>query len=662
MKPIVHNCLFVLIIFLPTHIIGQGLGRTIINVTFGEGKTNPGLPLPANTGLVYTDDSCASPAASYTITNNLYRCATNRMGRSQDNTYDDYGYMMLVNDTVSEKNKTVFIDTLREALCPGTTYRFSAFYLNTMIPGGCNSFVHLPRLIFSVETITGQIIQSANTGPMGYDYDPVYVPKFHLFGVDFDPPPGVDVFVLKILDDPSGYSRCGYSFALDDIQLAARGPDAQIKFTDAIGLELVRSVCYQANETISMNGSVAAFYPDTKLQWQESADSGNTWIDIPGQTTDYYSKIYSTPGTFLVRLSAGDASNMVNSNCRVVSNALKINVEGPPTGYTITSNSPVCAGSELKFNATGGASYEWFGPNGFYDNVYYAGIFHTSIADSGMYYVDVISAGGCRTRDSIHVTILGTTHIDAFPDTSVCIGRPVQLGVSHGANFSWSPNESLSNNTVSNPIAKPKATTLYTVKVIDSSGCSDTANVLIKVINSVEVKAGIEGTEIFCRPYDSASFKNVSTGVLTKWSWDFGNGQTDTIDKPSVQYYSIPNNDDAYAVRLAVADTSGCTDTTYHFIKVVNNCYIAVPTAFTPNGDGLNDYLYPLNAYKATHLLFRVYNRNGELIFETRDWSKKWDGTLRGVPQASGVYVWMLEYNDATNRKISLKGTTALIR
>lgn len=663
LRSVANICLGIFIILLPTHIIGQGLGRNIINVTFGEGKTNPGPPLPAtNTRMTYTEDSCASPPASYTITNNLYRCPATRMGRSQDNTYDDYGYMMLVNDVSSSDNKILFIDTLKEALCPGTSYRFSVFYLNTMIPGGCNSFVHLPRLILSIETATGQAIQSAGTGPIAYAYDPVYVPKFSQFYVDFSPPPGIDVFVLKILDDPSQFSRCGYSFALDDISFAALGPDAQIKFNDAIGLELERSVCYQKNETITMNGSVPDFYPDTRLQWQESADSGSTWTDIPGATSDQYSKLCSTPGTFLVRLSAGDASNMSNPNCRVVSNVLKIHVEGPPANYSVTSNSPVCAGSELKFNASGGTSYEWRGPNGFYDNIYYAGIFHTSLTDSGMYYVDIISTGGCRTTDSIHVTILGTTHADAFPDTSVCVGKPIRLGASHGVSYSWSPSEGLSGNTTSNPIAKPAMTTVYTVTVTDSSGCADTAHVQIKILNAVEVKAGITGPEVFCRPADSASFKANSTGVITKWSWNFGNGQTDTTTDPPVQYYSIPGNEDDYIVRLAVADTSGCTDTAYHFVKVVANCYIAVPTAFTPNGDGLNDYLYPLNAYKATNLVFRVYNRSGQLIFQTKDWSRKWDGTIRGLPQSTGVYVWTLEYNDASNKKVSLKGTTALIR
>jgi gliding motility-associated-like protein len=95
---------------------------------------------------------------------------------------------------------------------------------------------------------------------------------------------------------------------------------------------------------------------------------------------------------------------------------------------------------------------------------------------------------------------------------------------------------------------------------------------------------------------------------------------------------------------------------------VVNNCYIAVPSAFTPNHDGLNDYLYPLNAYKATNLNFIVYDRLGRILFETKDWTKKWDGTVAGMTQPAGTYVWILNYTDENNIKVSLKGTTVLIR
>jgi len=70
-----------------------------------------------------------------------------------------------------------------------------------------------------------------------------------------------------------------------------------------------------------------------------------------------------------------------------------------------------------------------------------------------------------------------------------------------------------------------------------------------------------------------------------------------------------------------------------------------------------------LNAYKADNLEFRVYNRWGQLVFETKDWTKKWDGGINGSPQPAGVYVWMLQYVDHDSGKpFSLKGTAVLIR
>jgi gliding motility-associated-like protein len=88
-----------------------------------------------------------------------------------------------------------------------------------------------------------------------------------------------------------------------------------------------------------------------------------------------------------------------------------------------------------------------------------------------------------------------------------------------------------------------------------------------------------------------------------------------------------------------------------------------VPNAFTPNFDGKNDYLYPLNAYKADNLVFQVYNRFGQLVFETKDWTRKWDGTINGRQQQTGTFVWVLKYIDHdTQQPVLKKGTTVLIR
>jgi gliding motility-associated-like protein len=88
-----------------------------------------------------------------------------------------------------------------------------------------------------------------------------------------------------------------------------------------------------------------------------------------------------------------------------------------------------------------------------------------------------------------------------------------------------------------------------------------------------------------------------------------------------------------------------------------------VPSAFTPNNDGKNDFLYPLNALKVDNLEFKVYNRVGQLVFATKDWTKKWDGKINGVPQDTGIYAWLLRFiHQDTGEKVFLKGTTLLMR
>ena len=118
-----------------------------------------------------------------------------------------------------------------------------------------------------------------------------------------------------------------------------------------------------------------------------------------------------------------------------------------------------------------------------------------------------------------------------------------------------------------------------------------------------------------------------------------------------------------YTVSLTAFGSNGCVDITSQKIQELKSCYIGVPNAFTPNEDGLNDFFYPLNAFKANDLDFRVYNRWGQLVFKTNDWTKKWNGKIKDIPQPVGAYVWTLKYtHHDTGKKYSLKGTMMLIR
>lgn len=648
-----------------------GYGHPIFKQDFGTGNSNPatiGTPLPpGKTYFAFNAATCPSPD-SYIIVRRVpvANCFNNEwIGLSHDNNvFAEYGMMMMVNNIAKGINRTVYTDTVDKALCAGEIYRFSAAVINLDLidgPVACSGGPDYPVFELRIEDGVGNLIKKDTTAPLvSYAAPPMMGYKFTEVGINFTIPGGVNQLVLKLTLLNRSY-QCAEDFAVDDIQIRPIGPKVVMGFDFEPPTTIIKSICFQHNSTVQMSGTMDAYYPNPALQWQQSTDNGITWTDIPGATNAVYARTFSTPDTFLFRLSGGDVSTVANPNCRVVSNTLKVEVDGIPADFDATNNSPLCAGQDLQFNATGGAAYTWTGPNGFSDNIQFPHIFSSSLSDSGMYYVQIITLGGCRATDSTYVTMIGT-NVNAWPDTSICKGTTAQLRASTGINYVWTPAEGLSGTTIINPKASPDKTTVYTVKVTDSFGCSDTANVEIKIKNNIAVKAIIDATDYLCRSYDSASFYDKSTGVIRSWNWDFGNGQTSTVRDPSVQLYSIPANQNNFITKLVVEDSAGCIDSVYHIIQVADNCYIAVPSAFTPNNDGKNDFLYPLNAYKASNLVFRVYNRIGQLVFETRDWTRKWDGKIGGLEQPTGVYVWMLDYNDAAGKRISLKGTTVLIR
>ena len=231
--------------------------------------------------------------------------------------------------------------------------------------------------------------------------------------------------------------------------------------------------------------------------------------------------------------------------------------------------------------------------------------------------------------------------------------------------WSWTfDNGTTSNLQFPNPLVYNYNGIRMAYLKVTNKECSDTASLAVPIVIS-NYKASFDASAYVC-PLDQATFTNTSTGNISNYYWDLGNGITSTLQTPPNQSYLTVGEPKDYSVQLIVIDTTyglSCSDTTYRTVIAIPSCLIAVPSAFTPNGDGLNDYLYPLHAYKAQNLHFKVYNRYGQLVFETTDWTKKWDGTVNGVKQDPGTYVWMLQYIDGNSGKpIAQKGTVVLIR
>jgi len=113
---------------------------------------------------------------------------------------------------------------------------------------------------------------------------------------------------------------------------------------------------------------------------------------------------------------------------------------------------------------------------------------------------------------------------------------------------------------------------------------------------------------------------------------------------------------------LKVSTPIGCYGIDSIHVRYLKGPDIYVPTAFTPNGDGHNDVLrpFPVGIVKLDY--FRVYNRWGELVFETSQYLQGWNGYYRGKPADPGGYVWVVKGEDERGRTFLKKGVAVLIR
>jgi gliding motility-associated-like protein len=225
--------------------------------------------------------------------------------------------------------------------------------------------------------------------------------------------------------------------------------------------------------------------------------------------------------------------------------------------------------------------------------------------------------------------------------------------------WQWNLDEN-KKSTLQNPQAYYKDFTSKNISLIVSNGfCSDSSSQTFTLDNFL--KADFDTYEDVC-PNEPTNFTGLAQGHITGYNWEFGDGTSSSEESPS-HIYSAPNATASYVVKYTVTDSFGCENTAQKPIKVYSSCYLAVPNAFTPNGDGKNDFLHPLNAIKAEKLDFKVYDRWGQLMFQTKNWKNGWDGTYKGAPQPSGVFVWFLTFVDRdTKQSRQMKGTAALIR
>lgn len=120
------------------------------------------------------------------------------------------------------------------------------------------------------------------------------------------------------------------------------------------------------------------------------------------------------------------------------------------------------------------------------------------------------------------------------------------------------------------------------------------------------------------------------------------------------------NTEETYAI--AITTNTGCVTIDTQMVKIIKGVDIHVPTAFTPNGDGKNEILRPILMGVKELQFFRIFNRWGQLLFETKTKWDGWNGKINGQPQATGVFVWEAQALGVDGKTYSQRGTSVLIR
>ena len=340
--------------------------------------------------------------------------------------------------------------------------------------------------------------------------------------------------------------------------------------------------------------------------------------------------------------------------CNAIIDSIFIDVEPYPSVF-IGGNRFVCQFDTIHINASvepmwySGYLYSW-SPATSLDNTTSAAVVFTA-GSSGNYVLTVSTPAGCTGKDSALITVNPGNFIVISPDTSICPHDSAQIRASGGAYYHWHPSFYLSDSESANPWVHAIASQNYTLVSASIMGCTDTAEVNVTVWPEAVMLIADSATI-----YPGESYQIISRSNCTGFTWFPPSGLNNTsISDPT----ATPDVSTLYFV-TATSD-HGCVAIDSISINVSTESILNVPNAFTP-GSGANNLFYILKNGSANINYFRIFNRWGELMFETNDIRTGWDGTYKGTPQPFGVYIYEIQAVTTNGKMFTKKGNLTLLR
>ena len=282
-----------------------------------------------------------------------------------------------------------------------------------------------------------------------------------------------------------------------------------------------------------------------------------------------------------------------------------------------------------------------------------------------VYFAKAISARGCETVDS---SVIRVNNFGIRADTSqnICLGDTIQISVNSlipndTLSVLWKPYEFvLGRNDTSHILVNPPTDKFYKVSVENKIKCLVNDSVFVRV-------SGLNPREGRITASKDTIIKNNSTELNAfpkGFSYDW-NPNTNLSNSTSDNTFASPDTTTTYQVDVVDENNPNCKVSKSITVVVEEiNCeepWLFIPNSFSPNGDGNNDIFY----FRGRHISefnLKVFNRWGELLFETNDINVGWDGMYKGNSAQTDVYVYQVTATCLNGEKFSKKGDVTLIR
>ncbi len=369
-------------------------------------------------------------------------------------------------------------------------------------------------------------------------------------------------------------------------------------------------------------------------------------------------KTYTTPGTYLVRLLVNNPAS-----CNIWDTAFQYVTVYPPITADFDFITQPCSNLVVFNDSSKISPVSWLWSFGDSTTSNLQNPAHT-YTSSGSYNITLIASTnqGCKDTALIHLDLPGVL-VSINSNKHICIGGSTQLTASGGFKYSWTPITALSNPTISNPVATPTVTTTYTVAIstVNTNGdtCVKIVSTTVFVTNPTlyPLTATVDKDTLIQGEF---THLHAITDTTLKIIWSPATGLND----PKL-FNPIATPDKTTTYTVTIIDSTGCPRSASITIYVMSlQCNINdvfVPNTFTPNDDGHNDILY-VRSNSIIELYFAVYNRWGQMVFETTDIHFGWDGVYKGMKADPAVFAWYLRAKCYNGNTIKKQGNVTLIR